>query len=228
MWIFGAKLQGLSSILSSINFVVTILRMKHPDLSIMKMSLFAWAILIISIMILVSLPTFTAALVMLFTDRRGVSGFFNPNMGGDPVAYQRLFCFTFHPEVYIFFLPTMRLPAGMMVKKTLTDVSKSLTSSGDTNPMEEEMEFMRTKEDFGIENMEIASYKTLILPCQKLGVQDAIGPLQQRLKEEQDMANWISTNLPMTFDALWTRIEAAVAGIDKEWVGTGTSTSTAS
>jgi hypothetical protein len=106
MWIFGAKLQDLSAILSSINFVVAILRMKHPD------------------------------------------------------------------------LPTMRLPACMMVKKTLTDVSKSLTSSGDTNPMEEEMELMRTKEDFGIENVAIASYKTLILACQKLGVQDAIGPLQ--------------------------------------------------
>jgi cytochrome c oxidase subunit 1 len=61
-------------------------------------------------MILVALPTFTAALVMLFTDRLGVSGFFNPNMGGDPIAYQHMFWFTFHPEVYIFAIPAI----GMM------------------------------------------------------------------------------------------------------------------
>jgi cytochrome c oxidase subunit I len=105
MWIFGAKILGVSSVLGSINFVVTILRMKHPDLPLMKMSLFAWSILVTSFMIIVSIPTFGAALIMLYTDRLGVSGFFNPAMGGDPIAYQHLFWFTFHPEVYIFLIP---------------------------------------------------------------------------------------------------------------------------
>src|SRR5919109_964574 len=103
MEIFGLKILGISSILGSINFVVTILKMKHPDLPLMKMPLFSWAILTTSLIILVSMPSFAAALIMLYTDRLGVSGFFNPAMGGDPIAYQHLFWFTFHPEVYIFF-----------------------------------------------------------------------------------------------------------------------------
>jgi cytochrome c oxidase subunit 1 len=53
------------------------------------------------------MPTFSASLIMLYTDRLGVTGFFNPDMGGDPIAYQHLFWFTFHPEVYIFFLPAV-------------------------------------------------------------------------------------------------------------------------
>src|SRR5215203_3101813 len=101
LWIFGLKILGLSSVLGSINFIVTMLKCKHPDLPIMKMSLFAWSILSISFMTLVAIPTFAAALIMLYTDRLGVTGFFNPALGGDPIAYQHLFWFTFHPEVHI-------------------------------------------------------------------------------------------------------------------------------
>jgi cytochrome c oxidase subunit 1 len=107
MWIFGLKILGISSVLGAVNFIVTILRMKHPDLPLMKTPLLVWAILVTSIMILVAIPTFAAALIMLYTDRLGVSGFFNPAMGGDPIAYQHLFWFTFHPEVYIFAIPAI-------------------------------------------------------------------------------------------------------------------------
>ena len=116
MWIFGAKILGISSVLGAINFVVTILKMKHPDLPLMKMSLFAWATLTTSFMIIVSIPTFAAALIMLYTDRLGVSGFFNPAMGGDPIAYQHLFWFTFHPEVYIFLIPAVGMLYEMIPK----------------------------------------------------------------------------------------------------------------
>jgi len=116
MFIFGLKIIGLSSILSSINFVVTILKCKHPDLPAMKMPIFVWATLITSLMILAALPTFTAALIMLYTDRLGVSGFFNPAMGGDPIAYQHLFWFTFHPEVYIFFIPAIGMAYELIPK----------------------------------------------------------------------------------------------------------------
>jgi cytochrome c oxidase subunit 1 len=116
MWIFGLKILGLSSILGSINFVVTILKCKHPDVPIMKMSLFVWSTLITSLMILAALPTFTAALIMLYTDRLGASGFFNPAMGGDPIAYQHLFWFTFHPEVYIFFIPAIGMAYVLIPK----------------------------------------------------------------------------------------------------------------
>jgi cytochrome c oxidase subunit 1 len=107
MWIFGLKIAGISSVLGAINFVVTILKMKHPDLPLMKTPLFVWATLVTSLMIIVAMPTFAAALIMLYTDRLGVSGFFNPAMGGDPIAYQHLFWFTFHPEVYIFLIPAV-------------------------------------------------------------------------------------------------------------------------
>ncbi|HXX97275.1 MAG TPA: cbb3-type cytochrome c oxidase subunit I [Candidatus Bathyarchaeia archaeon] len=116
MWIFGMKILGISSILGSVNFVVTILRCKHPDLPIMKMSLFAWAILVQSFMIIVAMPTFSAAMLMMYTDRLGVTGFFNPAMGGDPIAYQHLFWFTFHPEVYIFVIPAVGMAYEMIPK----------------------------------------------------------------------------------------------------------------
>jgi cytochrome c oxidase subunit I len=116
MWIFGMKILGISSILGAINFVVTILKMKHPDLPIMKMSLFAWATLMTSFMIIVSMPTVTSALIMMYTDRLGISGFFNPAMGGDPIAYQHLFWFTFHPEVYIFLIPAVGMAYELIPK----------------------------------------------------------------------------------------------------------------
>lgn len=107
MWIFGLKILGISSILGSINFVVTIMKCKHPDMPLSKAPLFVWSILSTSLIILVAIPTFAAALLMLLTDRLGVSGFFNPALGGDPIAYAHLFWFTFHPEVYVLVLPAI-------------------------------------------------------------------------------------------------------------------------
>ena len=116
MWIFGMKILGISSILGAINFVVTILKMKHPDLPLMKVSLFAWATLTTSFMVIVSMPTFASAMIMMYTDRLGISGFFNPAMGGDPIAYQHLFWFTFHPEVYIFLIPAVGMAYELIPK----------------------------------------------------------------------------------------------------------------
>lgn len=110
MFIFGMKILGISSILSSINFVVTILKCKHPDLPLRRVPLFAWSMFTVSLMTIVAMPTYAAALIMMLTDRLGLSAFFNPFAGGDPIAYLHLFWFTFHPEVYIFLLPAI----GMM------------------------------------------------------------------------------------------------------------------
>ena len=110
MWIFGLKVLGVSSILSSINFVVTIMKCKHPDMSLGKVPLLAWSFLSSSIIVLAAMPTFAAALLMLLTDRLGATGFFNPAVGGDPIAYSHLFWFTFHPEVYVLVIPAI----GMM------------------------------------------------------------------------------------------------------------------
>ena len=124
MWIFALKLLSISSVLGAVNFVVTILKMKHPDLPLMKMPLFCWAILSTSAMIITAMPTFSASLIMMYTDRLGVTGFFNPDMGGDPIAYQHLFWFTFHPEVYIFFLPSI----GMLYEIIPTFARKPIFS----------------------------------------------------------------------------------------------------
>jgi len=110
MWIFGLKIIGVSSILGAINFIVTILKCKHPDLPLSKVPLLGWSFLSSSLIVLVAIPTFAAALLMLLTDRLGVTGFFNPAMGGDPIAYSHLFWFTFHPEVYVLVIPAI----GMM------------------------------------------------------------------------------------------------------------------
>ena len=107
MWIFGLKILGVSSILGSINFIVTIMKCKHPDLPLSKLPLLAWAYLTSSLITVVAVPTFAAALLMLLTDRLGASGFFNPMLGGDPIAYQHLFWFRFHPEVYILVIPAI-------------------------------------------------------------------------------------------------------------------------
>jgi ferritin-like metal-binding protein YciE len=115
-------------------------------------------------------------------------------------------------------LPTLRLPTGMMAKKTLTDVAKSITGGGggDTNAMPEELELIRTKEDYGIEHVEIIAYRTLIKLCERLGISNAIPLLKQSMQEEQSMAKWIETNIRMTFDKLWPRIEAALTEKSKE------------
>ncbi len=117
-------------------------------------------------------------------------------------------------------LPTLRLPTGMMAKKTLTGMAKSITGGGgeDKNPMREELELMRTKEDYGIEHVEIIAYRTLIQLCERLGISNAIPLLKQSMQEEQSMAKWIETNIPMTFDKLWPRVEAALTGRSKEQV----------
>lgn len=115
-------------------------------------------------------------------------------------------------------LPTLRLPTGMLAKKTLTGMAKSITGGGgeDTNPMPEELELMHTKEDYGIEHVEIIAYRTLIHLCERLGISNAIPLLQQSMQEEQSMAKWIETNIPMKFDNIWPRIEAALTGRSKE------------
>ncbi|MFL6474263.1 MAG: ferritin-like domain-containing protein [Nitrososphaera sp.] len=121
-------------------------------------------------------------------------------------------------------LPTLRLPTGMLAKKTLTDMAKSITGrGGDANPMPEELELMHTKEDYGIEHVEIIAYRTLIHLCERLGVNNAIPLLKQSMQEEETMANWIETNMPMTLDKVWPRIEAALTGRSKDQTSPPTS-----
>ncbi len=107
LWIVSLILIGTSSILGSINFLVTIFKMRAPGMTLFRMPILVWTVLVTSVLVLMATPVITSALIMLFIDRNYGGHFFDPATGGSAVLYQNIFWFYSHPAVYVMVLPAM-------------------------------------------------------------------------------------------------------------------------
>jgi cytochrome c oxidase subunit 1 len=104
LWVFGLALAGFGTILGSVNFITTIVCLRAPGMTMFRMPIFTWNVLITSVMVLIAFPVLAAALLALGADRRFGAQVFDPQNGG-AVLWQHLFWFFGHPEVYIIALP---------------------------------------------------------------------------------------------------------------------------
>src|SRR2546423_11033549 len=112
--IIGLILLGLSSLLGSINFLTTIFKLRAPGMTMFRLPIFVWTFLVTQLLLLLSMPAFTAALAALFIDRNFGGHFFDPQAGGNAILWQHVFWFFGHPEVYILILPSMGIVSEVL------------------------------------------------------------------------------------------------------------------
>jgi cytochrome c oxidase subunit 1 len=114
LWLMGVTLIGTSSILGGINFLVTIFKMRAPGMTLFRMPIMAWTVLVTSVLVVMATPVLTSALIMLFIDRNYGGSFFDPAAGGNAVLWQNVFWFYSHPAVYIMVLPAMGIVSEVL------------------------------------------------------------------------------------------------------------------
>jgi cytochrome c oxidase subunit 1 len=107
LWIVSVLLIGISSILGSINFLVTIFKMRAPGMTMFRLPIMVWTVLVTSVLVLMATPVLASGLIMLFIDRNYGGHFFDPATGGNAILWQNVFWFYSHPAVYIMILPAM-------------------------------------------------------------------------------------------------------------------------
>jgi cytochrome c oxidase subunit 1 len=107
LWLVGLTLIGTASILGAVNFIATIFKMRAPGMTLFRMPIMVWTVLVTQVLIMLATPVLAAGMIALFIDRNYGGSFFDPTVGGNPVLWQHLFWFFGHPEVYIVILPAM-------------------------------------------------------------------------------------------------------------------------
>jgi cytochrome c oxidase subunit 1 len=110
----GLQIAGLASLVASVNFIVTIVNLRAPGMSLMRMPVFVWMTLVVSFLLLFSLPVLAIGLFQLTFDRLFATNFFNVAAGGDPVLWQHMFWLFGHPEVYVLVLPAMGIVSEVL------------------------------------------------------------------------------------------------------------------
>jgi cytochrome c oxidase subunit I len=113
-WVIGLLIMGIGSTVSAVNLIVTVLNLRAPGMTMMRLPVFTWMSLVANFLLLFAMPIITIALVLLMFDRQFGTNFFNVDQGGDPVLWQHLFWLFGHPEVYILVLPAMGIVSEIL------------------------------------------------------------------------------------------------------------------
>jgi cytochrome c oxidase subunit 1 len=113
-WMLGLQILGISSMLAGFNFIVTIINMRAPGMTLMRMPVFIWMSLVTQFLLVLAFPAITVGLILLMFDRLFGTLFYSPAAGGDPLLWQHLFWIFGHPEVYILILPAMGIVSEVL------------------------------------------------------------------------------------------------------------------
>ncbi|MDT8341195.1 MAG: cbb3-type cytochrome c oxidase subunit I [Longimicrobiales bacterium] len=117
LWLLSLTILGFSSLAGAVNYITTVISLRAPGMTWFRLPLTTWALFITAILVLLAIPILTGALIMLLFDQTIGTGFFRPEVGGEPILWQHLFWFFGHPEVYILILPAMGITSDVLANR---------------------------------------------------------------------------------------------------------------